>query len=209
MKGARLGDQHPTPHRTAFTRPGWIFEHKLDGFRALARTGTAPALLSRNGLSYAAAFPEIIAALRRFPTCAVLDCELVVVDCDGRPQWESLRRRARIHRRGGPEAAARSEPASVYAFDVWAIDRRDLRELKLLERKEQLASLVRGIPHVHYVEHLEAHGEALFGEVCELDLEGIVAKQADSPYKVGRQATWLKMKNQGYSRPEALRSDGG
>ncbi len=46
-------------------------------------------------------------------------------------------------------------------------------------------------------------------EVCELDLEGIVAKQADSPYKAGRQATWLKMKNQGYSRPEALRSDGG
>src|SRR5205085_1184082 len=119
-------------------------------------------------------------------------------------QWESLRRRARIHRRGGPEAAARSEPAGLYAFDVLAIDRRDLRELNLLERKEQLAPIVHGISHVHYVEHLEAHGEALFGEVCKLDLEGIVAKQADSPYKAGRQVSWLKIKNQGYSRPEAL-----
>jgi ATP-dependent DNA ligase len=38
-------------------------------------------------------------------------------------------------------------------------------------------------PRMHYVEHLEAHGEARFAMVCELDLEGIVAKQADSPYR--------------------------
>lgn len=42
-----------------------------------------------------------------------------------------------------------------------------------------------GAPRLHYVEHLEAHGEALFAKVCELDLEGIVAKQGDSPYRAG------------------------
>jgi len=85
---------HPTLHRAPFTRAGWIFEHKLDGFRALARTGSKPALISRNGLSYATAFPEIMATLRRFRVAAVFDCELVVVDASGRPQWERLRRRA-------------------------------------------------------------------------------------------------------------------
>jgi hypothetical protein len=38
-------------------------------------------------------------------------------------------------------------------------------------------------------------GEALFAKVCELDLEGIVAKQSDSPYRAGRQPTWIKVKN--------------
>jgi ATP-dependent DNA ligase len=38
-----------------------------------------------------------------------------------------------------------------------------------------------GYPTVDYVEHLEAHGEALFAKVCEIELDGIVAKQADSP----------------------------
>ena len=65
---------HPRLHRAPFTRAGWIFEHKPDGFRALAWTGSEPALVSRNGVSYAAAFPEIIAALRRFSVAAVLDC---------------------------------------------------------------------------------------------------------------------------------------
>jgi bifunctional non-homologous end joining protein LigD len=195
---------HPMLHRAPFTRAGWIFEHKLDGFRALAWTGKAPALVSRNGLSYAAAFPEIIAALRRFPIAPVLDSELVVVDRDGRPQWERLRRRAVMRRAGAPEAAAVSEPASLYAFDFLAIDGHDIRELPLLKRKERLMELLAGTRAVHYVEHLEAHGEALFEKVCELDFEGIVAKQADSIYKAGHQPTWIKVKNPSYSRQEAL-----
>lgn len=196
---------HPTLHREPFTRAGWVFEHKLDGFRSLAVSGPNPSLLSRNGLSYATAFPEIMAALRRFPVAAVLDCELVVLDATGRPQWERLRRRARIYRTGAPQKAAASEPSSLHAFDVLVIDGVDLRELPLLERKEHMRTVVNWAHGVHYVEHLEAHGEALFAKVCELDLEGIVAKQADSPYRAGRQSSWLKIKNHSYSRQEALR----
>jgi bifunctional non-homologous end joining protein LigD len=178
---------HPRLHRAPFTRAGWIFEHKLDGFRALAWTGRAPTL-PRNGLSYGIAFPEIIAALRPFRVAAVLDCELVVVDATGRPQWERLRRRARIYRPGAPQEAAASEPATLCAFDLLAVGRNDYRQLPLLQRKERLTEIVDGTPRVHYVEHLEA----LFAKVCELDLENIVAKQADSPYRAGRQPMWVK-----------------
>jgi len=39
---------HCVPNRMPFTREGWIFELKHDGFRALARTGAGQALLSRS-----------------------------------------------------------------------------------------------------------------------------------------------------------------
>src|ERR671936_66322 len=49
---------HPILNSAPFTREGWIFELKHDGFRALARTGTPVQLLSRAGRSTADAFPE-------------------------------------------------------------------------------------------------------------------------------------------------------
>jgi len=58
---------------------------------------------------------------------------------------------------------------------------------------------------LHCVSHLEPHGEALFAKAAELDLEGIVAKRADSPYRAGRQPTWAKIKNADYWRRKALR----
>lgn len=184
---------------------GWVFEHKLDGFRGLATTGPAPALVSRNGLSYAAAFPKIIVALRRFPVAAMLDTELVVVDRTRDSQSERLRRRAVMGRAGAPERAAAFEPASLYAFDVLAIGDHNLRESPLLKRKERLAEIVDGANRVRFVDHREAHGEALFAKVCQSDFEGIVAKQANSVRKVGRRPEWIKVKNPNYSRQEALR----
>jgi ATP-dependent DNA ligase len=40
----------------------------------------------------------------------------------------------------------------------------------------------------------------LFEKVCELDLEGIVAKRKDSPYKVTEKPSrhWIKVKNSRY-----------
>jgi ATP-dependent DNA ligase len=76
--------------------------------------------------------------------------------------------------------------------------------LPQLDRKERLRQLVDGLSLVHYVEHLDAHGEALFGKVCELDLDGI-AKRADSSYKAGRRPEWVKEKNPNLSRQNASR----
>jgi bifunctional non-homologous end joining protein LigD len=48
------------------------------------------------------------------------------------------------------------------------------------------------------------HGEAAFAKAGELDLEGIVAKRMDAPYKAGKPAAWRKIKNRDYSRQGAL-----
>jgi ATP-dependent DNA ligase len=67
------------------------------------------------------------------------------------------------------------------------------------------AIFLRPITAHRYLTKVEPHGEALFSQAVELGLEGIVAKRADSPYRAGRQPTWLKTKNPDYARQEALR----
>jgi hypothetical protein len=51
----------------------------------------------------------------------------------------------------------------------------------------------------------ETHGTALFAQACALDLEGIVAKRMDAPYRAGRQDAWRKIRNYDYWREAALR----
>jgi len=54
------------------------------------------------------------------------------------------------------------------------------------------------------VSSITEHGEAVFAQACEMDLEGVVGKQDASPYQRGKRPMWVKIKNRDYSRPEAL-----
>ena len=48
---------------------------------------------------------------------------------------------------------------------------------------------------------MDGAGQALFQKVCDLDLEGIVAKQKHAPYVSDRDAsTWFKILNPAYSQ---------
>ena len=82
---------HPILCHVPFTREGWLYELKHDGFRALARTGSDAKLLSRSGRSMAEPFPEIVAVLKRLPGGLMLDGELVVPGADGRSDFEEVR----------------------------------------------------------------------------------------------------------------------
>jgi bifunctional non-homologous end joining protein LigD len=57
---------------------------------------------------------------------------------------------------------------------------------------------------VIYVDHIENRGSALFQKVCEIDLEGIVAKRKESPYWPTEHASrdWIKIKNPNYTQAE-------
>ncbi len=114
---------------------------------------------------------------------AILDGEIVCCAPDGRPKYYTL-----LFRRGDP---------MYYAFDILWLDGVDLRCLPLLERKRRLKKLLpRQDQHIRYVSHFEGRGCDLFQEVCQQDLEGIVAKPANSPYG----ENWLKIKNRDYSQ---------
>ena len=58
---------------------------------------------------------------------------------------------------------------------------------------------------VHFVDHREAHGEALFVRSQSWPSKGTVAKQSNSVYTAGRRPEWMKMKNPNYLWREALR----
>jgi bifunctional non-homologous end joining protein LigD len=95
----------------------------------------------------------------------------------------------------------RRRPPCFIAFDVLAIDGDDVRGRPLLERKRLLRRVVRAGGPVGYLPHVHGRGIELFREVCERDLEGVVAKLAGSAYRLaGQRSPWLKIKNMNYSQ---------
>lgn len=178
-----------------FSRQGWVFELKYDGFRALGANdpGAEVRLLSRRGTDLLSCFPEIGLSLEGLPNC-VLDGELVSLDEMGRPVFERLSRRFRLKREIAIADASQKEPAVLFAFDLLALRGRDVRRWPLLKRKDALKSLVKGSERIRYVEHIGEEGAKLFAMAESLGLEGIVAKRIDSLYYRGRESGWVKIK---------------
>src|SRR2546427_10166789 len=179
-----------------FTKAGWLFELKLDGYRVrAARDGGEAHLITRNGRDIAEAFPEIARALAALPyDDVILDGELVVPDDAGRPRFQRLQNRARVSRALDVRRAAVETPAVLYAFDLLAFAGYDLRPLPLERRKAVLERIVPPVGPIKYLEHFATDGEALYDQVVQLGLEGIVAKKADAPYRPGRSPNWLKIR---------------
>ena len=179
-----------------FSKAGWVFELKLDGWRVLAeRQGTEARLLSRNGNDLSASFPEVVRSLRALPmTNVIIDGEVVTLDDKGHPNFQRLQQRARLRRPLDIRRAAVESPATLYAFDLPSLEGYDLRTLPLVERKAVLARVVPPAGPLRYLDHIEKQGEAFFSQVERMGLEGIIAKKGDSPYKGGRSPVWLKIK---------------
>ena len=186
-------------------RPGWIFEVKWDGYRMVAGVSQGKAhLRSRNGADYSKSFPEVIAGLAQLGDGPhILDGEVVVLDDQGRSDFNALQDRAR--RRKPRE----SDPPAVFmVFDALAIDGKALIGLAVEQRKALLQALLsEGVPAVHYVEHFDAeHGPSLHKQAVRLELEGLVAKRLGSVYKPGeRSQDWVKVKRKGAIPPERFK----
>jgi len=202
-----------------FSKPGWLFELKLDGYRVrAAREGGEARLVTRNGHDIASAFPEIARALTALPYEGfIMDGELVVPDEAGRPSFQRLQNRAKVSRAIDVRRAAVESPAVLYVFDLLAFEGYDLRPLPLEKRKALLEQIVPRVGPIKYLAHFEKDGEALYEQVVKMGLEGIVAKKADSPYRAGRSANWLKIRADrvddfvvvGFTRPKGSRSGFG
>ncbi|MFN2566395.1 MAG: DNA ligase D [Gemmatimonadaceae bacterium] len=207
------------PADEAFTRDGWLFELKLDGYRLIAsKSNNDVLLLTRNGNDYTAVFPEIVRAIKALPvTECILDGEVVVLDWQGRPSFARLQQRGRLSSAIDIKRASVELPATFYAFDLLAFGRFDLRGLPLVRRKGILTQAVPKLGPVRVLDHIEREGEAFLKEVTAVGLEGIIAKKADAPYRGGRSAQWLKIKAErtgdfvivGFTRPQGTRNHFG
>jgi bifunctional non-homologous end joining protein LigD len=201
-----------------FSKDGWLFEVKLDGYRMRAACQDGdPMLYSRKGLDYTESFPEIARAVKAIPfEGVILDGELVVLNESGHPSFNKLQARAKLGAREAKRAAIES-PATLYVFDLLAFAGYDLRKLPLIKRKEILKQVLPRTGPLRYSEHFEKDGEALYEQVVKLGLEGIMAKKADSPYRSGRSGDWLKIRADriddfvvvGFSQPKGSRGGFG
>ena len=180
----------------AFTRDGWLFELKLDGYRLLAcKRGGEALLLTRNGNDYTEVFPEIARAVQALPLdSCIIDGEVVVLDDAGKPRFSLLQQRGRISSPIDIKRASVELPAAFFVFDLLSFEDFDVRPLPLTRRKELLAQLIPKLGAVRYLDHIERAGEAFLAQVVALGLEGIIAKKADAPYRGGRTDKWLKIK---------------
>src|SRR3954463_9496102 len=201
-----------------FNAPGWLFELKLDGYRALASRDQTSRLLSRNGNDLSDCFPEIVQALKALPFERVLlDGELVALDEHGRPSFQRLQQRAQLRRALDIRHAVVDCPVTFYAFDLLAFDGFDLRGLPLSTRKRLLQRVAPLAGVIRYLDHFEDDGIVLYQQVQKLGLEGIVAKRSDSPYKSGRSSVWIKIRTRrtedfvvvGFTEPKGSRSGFG
>jgi bifunctional non-homologous end joining protein LigD len=207
------------PEEKAFTRDGWLFELKLDGYRLLASKARGEALLlSRNGNDYTTVFPEIARAVRALPLeSCVLDGEVVVLDREGKPSFSRLQQRGRLTSPLDVRRAAVELPATLYTFDLLGFEDFDLRPLPLRARKELLAIAIPALGPLRPLDHIEREGEAFLQSVSAMGLEGIIAKKADAPYRGGRGKVWLKIKAEptddfvivGYTEPKKSRGHFG
>jgi len=193
-----LSPMLPVPARRPPAGPGWTFEFKWDGLRALAFVeGGRVVLRSRRGRSIGAAYPETgelgsLLGARR----AILDGEVVALDERGRPSFERLQERLNVASARRVAAAARRVPVTYLLFDVCYLDGRSLLAEPYLRRRALLEEL--GIAGAAAAVPADAgrDGEAALAVAREAGIEGVVAKRDDSSYEPGRRSrAWVKVRD--------------
>ena len=129
----------------------------------------------------------MVDSLRKFGFDAVLDGEIVVVDDQGRPDFQMLQH---YHESG-------SGHLLYYVFDLLHLRGHDLTNLPLLKRKELLKKTLPSGPKIRLSDYVWNEGVLFYNVVKDKGLEGIIAKHAHSAYEMGRRSRqWLKVKMQ-------------
>ncbi len=184
-----------------FDAEDWLFELKYDGYRIIAsRAGGDVKLTSRNGHDLTLVFPEIADVVSSLPfEHFILDGEAVVHDEKGLPSFARLQRRGKLTRQIDVQRASVELPATLYLFDILALEGWDLRPLPLVERKDILKQLLPSVGPLKYSDHIDGAGIGMFDQVNSMGLEGIVGKRRSSAYTGKRSDDWIKV--------NALRSD--
>ncbi len=177
----------------------WMYEPKWDGFRCLVfRDHENIFLQSKVGKSLTSAFPEIVEAFRALrPKHFVLDGELALSTEHGF-SFDGLVNRLRVT---GPRIAraAQESPAIYIVFDMLA-DAASLLDLPFRLRRKTLEQFFRS----HVKQSSPLYLSASMADLSEVEkwighvgqqLDGIIAKRAEAPYRPGDDHCMVKIKN--------------
>jgi len=164
----------------------WIYELKLDGFRAEAiKSAGRVHLRSRSDKDFNTRYPAIVQALAPMPEDTVIDGEIVAVDESGRPSFSAL------------QNYGSSTRLLYYVFDVMILAGKDVMTEPLTARREMLQEhvLTNLGESIRESQQFEAGLPELIHSVKSQALEGLVAKRRESRYEPGqRSGAWQKMR---------------
>jgi bifunctional non-homologous end joining protein LigD len=169
-----------------FDADNWMFEVKWDGYRAIANCNNSKvSLISRNNKSFNEKFYPITAALEKLNLNAVLDGEIIISNKEGISSFGDLQN-------------WRSEADGellYYVFDLLWLDGYLLFDVPLQQRREILKEMLPQHPAIQLSQTFNAPGTEFYEVARNMNLEGIIAKKADSVYVPGvRTKDWLKIK---------------
>jgi bifunctional non-homologous end joining protein LigD len=194
VKAAALPGFVPPQLCQSLDRPpggaGWAHEIKFDGYRMQLRVENGQgALRTRKGLDWTDKFKAIAQAGSALPD-GVYDGEICALNAAGSPDFPALQ--AAI-------SDGDTDDLIFFVFDALFAEGEDLRLLPLRDRKARLKTLCEAMPaktaqRVRYVDHFITAGQAVLDSACRMDLEGIISKRLDAPYRSGRSETWSKSK---------------
>lgn len=188
-----------------FDDEGWLYEIKWDGYRAIAEiTNDHIELYSRNGNNFKDHYPLLTDHLKKIKHEAVLDGEIVVLNEQGYPDFQKIQH----------YGDNTNFPLVYYVFDLLSLNNHSLYDQPLIERKKLLKKLLPKSPMIRFSDHISGMGVEFFNASVQKNLEGIMAKKADSHYYPGKRTNeWLKIKNHksadvliaGYTKPTGSR----
>ncbi len=169
-----------------FNDPEWQFELKLDGYRALAYVNSGEAQIrSRNNNNFNKKFSAIHDALQNWKVNVVVDGEIVVLNEEGVPDFNSI------------QLWDKKKEGNLvfYLFDILWVEGLDMTQEPLYLRREILKQLIPESGIIRFSDHIDEIGKDFFEVARKNNLEGIIAKQKNAPYFTdSRSKTWLKIK---------------
>lgn len=167
----------------------WLYELKYDGYRILSFIeGSSVRLITRNGHDYTRRFRDIAYSLIELSggRAMILDGEMTITDAVGKTDFQALQSYMKN---------PKGKNLTYIIFDLLALDGVDLRENRLIDRKEKLEALLKAAPkNLYYSRYVRGSGKESFTAACEAGMEGIVGKRADSNYSGTRNGDWIKLK---------------
>jgi bifunctional non-homologous end joining protein LigD len=171
--------------------PGWAFEVKFDGVRAIGYAGRSGlSLYSRNDRDISRSYPEIAAL--ELDEGVIVDGELVALDEHGRPDFGLLQHR--MHVTTPTAQLIERVPVQYIVFDLLHHEGRSVLDLPYSRRRELLDQLGLERPGLRVPANFtDVAGEVVLAGIAQQGLEGVVAKRLASPYQPGRRSrAWIK-----------------
>jgi len=193
----------------------WNYELKYDGYRVISiidnsKSGSKVGLISRNGNSFTELFVPITKELIKVDDAVILDGEVVIENNKGISDFQLLQN----------YSTTKKGILKYYVFDILFLNGQWIDKLPLIQRKELLEVFFEKytLRHIHLTTFQTGNGKSLYEKYEAKGFEGIIAKNPESTYQMGKRSeSWLKVKtNQsteaiicGYTLPQNSRKHFG